>query len=48
MTRFHKKFFAGLLPVFLLACGTEPPGDTDTVTPDQRPNVLLIVVDDMG
>ena len=48
MTRFNAKYFVGLLPMFLLACGAEPPGDTDTVTPAQRPNVLLIVVDDMG
>ena len=48
MTRFHEKNIVCLLPLFLLACGTEPPGDTGALTFDRRPNVLLIVADDMG
>jgi arylsulfatase len=46
--QFQPKIFACLPPLLLLACGTEPPGDTGTPTAEQRPNVLLIVVDDMG
>ena len=37
-----------LLSVFLAACGAASPGITDTLPPDPRPNVLLIVADDLG
>ena len=39
MARFYEKIFVGLLPVFLLACETEPPGDTGIVTPTGEPQV---------
>ncbi len=37
-----------LLSTLLAACGTEPAEETIAVTTRQRPNVVLIVADDMG
>ena len=34
--------------MLLVACDTEPRTDGATATSEQRPNVLLIVADDMG
>ena len=47
VTRFRTWVFVSLLPLLLAACG-EPASDRDTLPSDPRPNVLLIVADDMG
>ena len=39
---------AGLLPFLLVACGTETVDDNIGIAIEQRPNVLLIVADDLG
>lgn len=39
---------AGLLPFMLAACSTEIVNDNTGVAAEQRPNVLLIVADDLG
>ncbi|GIT14340.1 MAG: hypothetical protein CM1200mP36_00960 [Gammaproteobacteria bacterium] len=45
--RLERRIFAWLLPTFIAGCGNEPSIDPDN-TNDLRPNVILIVADDMG
>ena len=47
MGRLKRRIFAWLLPTFIAGCGNEPSIDPDN-TNDLRPNVILIVADDMG
>ena len=47
MGRLERRIFAWLLPALIAGCGDEPSIDSDNTT-DLRPNVILIVADDMG
>ena len=47
MGRLERRIFAWLLPTLIAGCGNEPSIDPDN-TNDLRPNVILIVADDMG
>ena len=46
MGRLERRIFAWLLPTLIAGCGNEPSIDPDNTT--LRPNVILIVADDMG
>ena len=47
MGRLQRGIFAWLLPALMAGCGSEPPAGSDGDT-GPRPNVILIVADDMG
>ncbi len=48
MTRIPITLLLALLTLALTSCGTESPGGAEDAAPARRPNVLLIVADDMG